>query len=230
MTIQYSMYTDAGIVFAADSNITRMYGGKTVVVRRDDKVLTVPRVGVHRNGGVIGYYGLAQVGGTPMTAWLRNAISKWPGSRSAADFTEHLRLSLSASLRPDERKTTSGFHIGAYEQRNRFVVPVFWHLWNYRSINVQTREYFGNVAHRGEEQLLGRDFAMLATKDLRSHLRSFQVANGLPHWYRNGDLPFLSPITNVLQTAIQHINSTQPKRYQSPSDIEGWRRLLLSLS
>jgi hypothetical protein len=130
MTMLYSLYTAEGIVFAADSRITAQGVGQPLPPQR--KVLPVPQLGFA--GGVIGFFGLAQVAGQPMTDWLQRVISDWPGAADAGDFARHLagRLAADAHARARETRRMSGFHIGTFERHEGRVVPTFLFVRNAR--------------------------------------------------------------------------------------------------
>jgi hypothetical protein len=224
MTILYSFYTDEGILFGADSAVTIGRGNNTTIVRRDDKVLHLRRVGVHPEGGVLGYYGLATAGNQPMTAWLRSVMGHWHGSKSVEDFAVHLWEQLS-QLRP-RRRVVSGFHIGGYELRDRVRVPVFWHIWNYDGVDLTGYHGIRDDYHPPMEQLLGRELRGVAPRDVRGVLEAQQSDGGMPYWYRNGDLPFFLPITEALHRLVTYNTVSRPQLFHSPDDIAGWERLL----
>src|SRR5437016_6050906 len=77
VTMLYSFYTAEGIVYAADSRITHKGGTLPLMAQR--KVLPLPGFGV--SNGVIGFFGLAQVGGQAMSDWLRDIIARYTALR-----------------------------------------------------------------------------------------------------------------------------------------------------
>ena len=130
----YSLYTSEGIVFAADSRITR--SGSAAHERSRPKVLRVGRVGP--STGLIGYYGLAQVKGRPMADWLASLIASWPGSRNPEDFADLLVECLNRDALPSERKEISGSHFGAFRGSAGRVEPLFFHVVNTHGFDVTT--------------------------------------------------------------------------------------------
>lgn len=142
MTLLVTLYTSRGIVFAADSSITREGHSGRERVPKQEKFLRTKRLGI--SGGVVGYFGLACVGDEPMDRWLRALLDAWPGSPRASDLGEHLRDELNAHVpRAHREKLASGFHIGTFEKRDGVAVPVFQYVWNYDDLDVQSGEYSG---------------------------------------------------------------------------------------
>lgn len=215
-----SLYAAEGIVFAADSQITGSPDRAALPPQR--KVLRVRGVGV--GDGLIGYFGLAQVNGGPMTQWLRREARKWQGG-SAESLADYLAGRLSSDLTSRERKEASRFHIGAFERRGEYILPVFVFLRNSHSL---VNGIHGNVGkfHR-DEQLLGDYWKHVSASDLRRALSQHQRKAGLPFWLRNGDLRFFGPVWDGVQQAAQLIVA-QPG-YQTPSMLSDWERFARTL-
>lgn len=198
MTMLYSLYTAEGIAYAADSRVVRPPSERQP---RQRKVLTVPRLGVADESGVIGWFGLAEVRRRPMDQWLRAVIDHWPGSADVGKFASHLIERLRERTAREELDV-SGFHIGAFEERDGVVVPVFYFVRNMFKLNDDGT--YGDIrnCYEPEEQLLGRDCKRLLgdppMAEVKEALRRFQIERGLPVWYRNGDLPRFTPICDGL--------------------------------
>lgn len=121
MTMLYSLFTSKGIVFAADSRI--VLRGKTDERGKPrPKVIRVRRCGM--STGLIGYYGLAQVKGKPMSDWLSSLIASWRGSHEPEDFADLVVENLNRDAWTRERREVSGFHFGAFRRRASHVEPV----------------------------------------------------------------------------------------------------------
>ena len=193
-------------------------------MRRDDKVLRVPGVGVHPRGAILGYYGLATAGSQPMTAWLRSVIGHWHGSRTVEEFAVHLWENF--SLLCPRRNVVSGFHIGGYELRDRVRVPVFWHIWNYDAVDLEGYHGAHYNYHEPMEQLLGRELRRTQPRDVRRVLEAMQSDGGMPFWYRNGDLPFFIPVTEAIHSLVAYNTAYRPRLFRSPRDLAGWEQLL----
>ena len=227
MTILFSVYTDDGIIFAADSQIT-MPGARTTRQPPQEKILPVPGLGTHSHGGLIGFHGVAEVGPrlTPMMAWLNGQVANLQPTPTARPFAEALAAALNAdsTLTAEQRKVPTGLHIGAFEERGGVSVPVFYYVWNYERMS--EGYYLGLRAFRAEEQLLERDLAGVAAGDVRAWLRFFPWSLGYPKWYRNGDVPFLGPITGYLMESMAHIVQQQRANrlsdYRLPSGLREW--------
>jgi hypothetical protein len=101
VTLLVSLYTSRGIVFAADSQITveAQPGAGTQRLEPQTKLQRVRRLGIGRAGGVVGYFGLAEMNRQPMDDWLRERIDRFSGSRTVEDFAVYLRNELATSSR-----------------------------------------------------------------------------------------------------------------------------------
>lgn len=223
MTLQVTLYTSRGIVFAADSSITS--GRKRLP--QQEKFLRTKRLGV--SGGVVGYFGLACVGHEPMDRWLRTLLDAWPGSPRASDLGEYLRDELNAHVpRAHREKVASGFHIGTFEQRDGVVVPVFQYVWNYDRLDVQTGEYSGFSGYRADEHFPSShpDWSGVAPRAMRKELRQWERTQGMPFWLRNGQLAFSTQAWAGLTDAINRMIVTLgPQEFALPDDLGRWEQL-----
>lgn len=223
MTLLVTLYTSRGIVFAADSAITR---GCERLPKRE-KFLRTKRLGV--SGGVVGYFGLACVGHQPMDKWLRALLDAWPGSPRASDLGEHLRDELNARVpRAHRQKVASGFHIGTFEQREGVAVPVFQYVWNYDHLDVQTGDYAGFGKYRTDEHFPRnhRDWNTVAPRSMRTRLRQWERTQGMPFWFRNGQLAFSSRAWEGLRLAISDVAvNLGSLGFALPDDLGRWEQL-----
>jgi hypothetical protein len=223
MTMLYSLYTSEGIVFAADSRI--VLRGKTDERGKPrPKVIRVRRCGL--STGLIGYYGLAQVKGKPMSDWLLSLIASWPGSHEPEDFADLVVESLNREAWARERREVSGFHFGAFRRRASHVEPVFFHIVNTTGFDTTTGLHTDPVDRwQCEEQLMGRDVVNMGLPParIRWYLKQRERASGMPHWYRNGDMPVFGPVTGFLEVAIGHI--VRVKGYRAPTALTDWQRI-----
>lgn len=221
MTMLFSFYTAEGIVFGSDSQITRPSPSGNDRGDPQTKVLDVPRLGI-AGGGVIGFYGLAQVNGAPMDDWLRAQIGAWASSATVGDFVEHIRSAIERDATTPERRTVSGFHVGGFERREGVVVPVFWFLRNTHDFD-ENMGLHSNVKHyHADEQLLKHYMAGMSVADVRRELRSRQQ-RGLPFWLRNGDLPFFAAVWNGIEEALNGI--VKRPGFRTPTTIDGWETI-----
>jgi hypothetical protein len=227
MTMLYSLYSAEGIIFAADSQVTGP--GELKPRRPQTKVLRIPGLGVADEGGVIGFFGLAQVGGVQMSDWLRAAIARRPRQTHVHDFCDYLINEIHCTATAEELKCASGFHIGAFEIAESAVVPVFYFVRNCFSIS-DDGVYADIRDYKYEEQLVNRyRAANLPIPQMRSWLRDFQSSHGYPFWYRNGDLPHFTYITSSLKSAIERLVSKRGSAFQSPSTLQQWQQLARTL-
>jgi hypothetical protein len=220
MTMLYSLYPREGIVFVADSRIIRP--GAARPEPPQPKVLRVRRVGV--TTGLIGYYGLAEVRGQPMSKWLTTLIGQWPGSTDPKKFADLVVDGLNRDARPRERKQVSGLHFGAFRHSEGRIEPVFFHIINTHGFDETTGQHKDpRDTWRSEEQLMGRDVVNLGLPParIRWYLGEVQRLRGMPYWYRNGDMPLFGPVTGFLEVAIAHV--VRVRGYGAPRAISEWR-------
>ena len=209
MTILYSLYTPGGIVFSADTIITRQPRGqrREFVASRDPKVIRIPRLGEHRQGAVIGYYGLAQVGDRGMPEFLRESVRDWPGSRTLDEFAAYLVERFQREARAIHLRTQIfGFHLGGFERFEGYLCPAFYYIRNGEA-NEDTGRYelFGRSEIRSEEQLMRRTLADWQPHQARRALQHFQRENGIPMWFRNGDLGTMAGPTQAVELAAKYL-------------------------
>jgi hypothetical protein len=219
VTMLYTLYTAEGFVFAADRQIS----GPGKAFDPQNKVARIAQLGVARGGGLIGYYGLAYVRGRPMDQWIRRLISGWTGSKYARDFAEYLISRISAQATRDELSAVSGFHLGAFEERDGVAVPVFLFIRNTRDF--ADGRHFNVGEFQAEEQLLARQpLDGLPMPMIREALRDQQVRHGFPYWFRNGDVPYFGAMSSALEAALDHLLG-QGSIFRAPLSLGGWEQL-----
>ena len=64
-------------------------------------------------------------------------------------------------------------------------------------------------------------------KNVRRRLGEFQRLNGLPYWYRNGDLPLFARVTDHLRSALREVSRLPG--YATPNDLHSWERIARSM-
>ena len=226
MTVLYSLYTREGIVFAADSMLTRRLGRLTYYASsRDPKVFRIPKLGDHSAGSIVGYYGLAQVSGKPMADFLRPLIAAWGGSGRINDFADHLVDSLRRTARAHELRNVVGFHLGGFERRDVYRVPIFIYIRNAEADeNTGVYHEFPNWELRTEEQMMGRTLVQWEPREAREALERFRRQNGgIPMWFRNGDLPSFVGPTAAVELAIKYLISRP--NFGAPTTVNRWADL-----
>jgi hypothetical protein len=230
MTLLVTFYSSSGIVFAADSAITIDRGRGAARVRKEEKILRARQVGT--NGGWVGYFGLADVGTEPMHQWLRRTIDCWPGSRRVADLGDYLRDKLNDDVpRAIRVRYPSGLHIGAFEDRDGVSVPVLQYVTNIHDLDEQTGAYsdfrdYGSGEHFPAHPDPAKSWARVPIREPKTRLREFERANGLPVWFRNGQLAFSARAWHGLTWAIADITrNLGGQGFRVPSDLRGWEIL-----
>jgi hypothetical protein len=204
VTLLVSLYTSRGIVFAADSQITAeaQPGSGTQRLEPQAKLQRVRRVGIARAGGVIGYFGLAEMNRRPMDEWLRERIDHFSGSRTVEDFAVFIRDELRAAATTRERHVVSGFHIGGFEERGGVAVPVFHFLRNTTEFDETTGVHSNFVDYWTEEHFPKHYARGVVPTAIRSALRDHELRERFPFWLRNGDLGIAGRTWHGLQEAV----------------------------
>jgi hypothetical protein len=224
MTMLYSFYAAEGIVFAADSRITHDAATQPLAPQR--KVLRLPGFGV--SDGLIGFFGLAQVAGRPMSDWLSGVIAKYPAFRDADSFARYLAVRVEGEATARELEHVSGFHIGMFEERDGQVVPTFTFLRNGADIKDGVYVNIGRFLPP-EEHLLGRDYEGIPASGIRQALRGRQTTIGTPHWYRNGDIVHFGAVGTMLELALHQLVTRNAKTFRAPRTIAEWSRVARTL-
>ena len=226
MTLLVTLYTRRGIAFAADSAITLGSGHGATRRPKQTKLHRVTQLGP--NGGVVGYFGLARVSNQDMDRWLRRTLDRWPGSVVAADLGVYLRDELNRAVPPADRTcNASGFHIGAFEERDGVTIPVFQYVWNYDDMDLGTGAYVGFGAYRTQEHFPSNSgFTRFAPMQIRDALRQLELAHGFPMWFRNGEVAFSARAWEGLRLAMVDITQNLRGRgFRPPDDLDRWAAL-----
>jgi len=181
MTILFSAYTDAGVIFASDDRITERLGltGKTRTIKRkpQQKVFDVDGLGTHAKGGLLGFFGTAIVKDQWMDDWLRETIPRCRRSGETSEFAADLRDALTKAPFEPQQRGPSGFHIAAFELRDGFQVPVFHFVSNIHGMEDGYYTKIGNFF--AEEQLLGHARPRPSQHPVSS--ARFRLAERTPH-------------------------------------------------
>ena len=106
---------------------------------------------------MIGFFGLAQVGGRPMDEWLRDVIENYKAFRDADSFARYLAVQIESSATSAELSEVPGFHIGTFENRGSQIVPTFTFLRNVASLSNGSYSGVGEFLPP-EEQLWGATY------------------------------------------------------------------------
>jgi hypothetical protein len=229
VTLLVSLYTSRGIVFAADSQITveAQPGAGTQRLEPQTKLQRVRRLGIGRAGGVVGYFGLAEMNRQPMDDWLRERIDRFSGSRTVEDFAVYLRNELADATTKRERHVVSGFHIGAFEKRGGVAVPVFHFLRNTSEFDDTTGVHSKFVDYWTEEHFPKHYAPGVAPAAIRSALRDHELKERFPFWLRNGDLGIAGRTWHGLQEAV--VGLAALPHFGPVCDLNGFEELAKAL-
>jgi hypothetical protein len=187
------------ILFAADRRISS--GGQYTDTRK--KLLEMP----HLNAA-LGYFGLAQVGRTPMTDWLASHI-RADHSDSLEAFAFRLTDQLNSQVPIAHRsKLVSGFHVAGFGEARR---AEFWFIRNsIADPSVQTGMY------EARQDFQARDAPNLAAN-------AVQI-------YRNGDIrPHVLLWTDLDKALTPLLHRADFRRVTTVEHYKEWVRFKLEI-
>ena len=146
MTLILTEITNLGIAMAADSAITMKIPLPdnryiTRVLTGFQKIHFIPKI----NAG-ISFWGQANFGRIPLDVWLNDFIhNREEEYDSVESFVKILEgdvrqeVPLLINPKPEEEFGTIGFHLAGFEEYKRKKYPVFWHIHNGRSQELEKR-------------------------------------------------------------------------------------------
>jgi hypothetical protein len=161
-----------------------------------------------------------------MAEWLTALLPHSPVADDTVAFPPFLLEHLQADATAQQLQTRQGFHVGAFERREGYRVPVFWIVSNCGA-NEATGTYdpFPAWEFRSEEQLLGRDYRVLRPQDVLPNLKEHVRRYGSPLWYRNGDLFAFAAAGNAIDLAAAWMLQNSQRGYQVPRSLNRWQQL-----
>jgi hypothetical protein len=227
MTILYSVYAPEGIVFSADTMLTRTKKSRTEYVEASrPKVFRIPKAGEHSRGALVGYYGLAEIGGRPMPEFLDEFRGAWAGDRSIRRLADRLIEELvKADKAHHLRHHVFGLHVGGFELFKDRICPAFYYVRNAEA-DEGTGLYhlFPDRQLHIDEQLMGRTLMQWDAHEARRALLHWQRQNGIPLWFRNGDLATMAGPTASIELAARYL-AARPM-YRWPRSLSKWEALI----
>jgi hypothetical protein len=187
------------IIFAADRRIS--VGPQHHAQRK--KIFPIP----HRNAG-IGYFGLAQVGSTPMSDWLTTYMRGNGPTQLLGDFATNLADRLNSSVPEAHRRDhVSGFHIAGFAPNGRME---FWYVRN------TTDDYQCTGRYSAREEFQNRD--------------ANNLQPGTAQIYRNGDIRSHVRLWTVLDQALVPLLAESDFRpLRTDDDYADWVRFKLQI-
>jgi hypothetical protein len=229
MTLLVSVYTSRGIVFAADSQITGEAQPGMPSERREpqEKVQRAKRVGAAPEGAVVGYFGLAQVGGVPMDGWLRERLDRFNGARTVDELAFYLCDELNGAAKGRERRVSSGFHIGGLEERDGILIPVMQFLRNTTHFDLATGVHSNFVPYWTEEHFPSCNLPGVPPASVRAALHDHEQRGAFPFWFRNGDLGVAGRPWASLEHAVAALAALPS--FGPISDLKGFEQLAKTL-
>lgn len=174
MTILFTDITRFGIVFAADSLLTRK--GKPDSRRR--KILEVPYL-----QAVIGYFGLAQVRTKYMDDWLRKFINDNHDAVSLEEFAHRLGAQLDTDMPRTISDRRLGMHIAGYMTQDDVTIPSFWFVRNIQHLDTAGRYHGVSDKFQVSEEIRGHHYKHMSPSELSGWLEKGNII-----FFRNGVL------------------------------------------
>lgn len=174
MTILFTDITRFGIVFAADSLLTKK--GKSNSRRR--KILEISYL-----QAVIGYFGLAQVRTKYMDDWLRKFINDNHHISSLEEFAHRLGAQLDTNIPRTISDRRLGMHIAGYMTQDDVTIPSFWFVRNIQHLDTAARYHGVSNKFQVSEEIRGHHYKHMSPSELSGWLEKSNII-----FFRNGVL------------------------------------------
>ena len=204
-----------GIVFGADKNITTQYAdGRT---RQEQQVSKVTRWPNERC--LFGFVGAAQMGQVPMMEWLTTLQNDFVQMQSLEEIAQELYKRVQEQRDEDDKNKQPEpliIHLGGFERRDGFWVPVVWHIGNvyklgrYGYLDVR-RQFYKNEAFWTNNQIKEVD-----PSEIRSFLK-VQAKQFQPFWFHQGlDLFTFNVLQDAIKSAFKLLCERHPNHDMCP--------------
>lgn len=170
MTLIVTLVSDAGIVQASDSNLSKGDGSHAGT---GTKVFHVPY-----HDAALAFSGLYEVGGESVDSWMPRALDECAREASLAEVATALKVRFEQDTVPDERSIGYLVHLAGYERDGDDRYPVLWFLRNIPTINPDGSYSPGEQDFLLTEDLWSRDRP--ASQGKVDPVLPFLYANGTP--------------------------------------------------
>lgn len=223
-----------GIIFGADRNITSTairpaQDGRVVQMvfgqSQRRKVLRWPN-----NRALIGYVGVAMIGGIPTDEWLYNFIGRNFEFSNFRDLAYRLRDEVQAQRIIDEGDAEAEglvIHLAGFEEREGIQVPVIWFITNCHRLDpvigyTDIKKDFGV-----SEELWRPIYIQDSTPQTIRNYLGRRAREYNPFWFHQGfDLGIFNTLDYFLRQSFRLLIENRSLNLSFPITIEEWSKHL----
>jgi hypothetical protein len=209
MTLICTVISNAGIVQASDSNITRNGTG----TRSGKKVFKLPYI-----HSALAFAGRYSVGGQKMDLWMPDFISSY-GRRNDATllgFCETLRETLSNEMTREEKRSATLIHVAGYVDGGEGSHPEMHFVRNAATIDPVSGDYSGmSDDFTRTEDFWERDYPQVQPG-------SFQLVDGYRRYFNGtapGRIAFIGA-NQMLTGLFKQVWSNPNWKFRAPRTLE----------
>ena len=225
MTILIVRVVPQGIILGADRNITEkrkeLSSGQTVFKiygqSQRPKVLRWPN-----KKALVGYAGVATIGGSPADEWLYDFIGENITFSSLESLAKKLKVEVEENRKLDEGQNDPDsliIHIAGFEERSSYMVPVVWFIRNTYALN---RGFYSDIRKEFE---CGEVFpANIKPLDQIKNYLSEYADQLNPIGFQQGvDLESFNSFDFSLKFVFSYIYRSHPD-YPPPQSLNDWEK------
>ena len=207
-----------GMIFAADRALTVTKEvpdqGQTAMYQAQElgpKILRWPR-----GRGLIGYVGLARIGGQSTHDWLFDFMGDHVEFSDPGEVAADLRNALQDSVGNLSPPQGLIIQFGAFKKHQGITVPEMWHVTNIHGMNNDTGEYDPPTnSFRASEEILGHWLNHIRPNGVRSYLQT-QASTHNPFWFHHGiNLVIFNTLEHSVKEAFKALQ--EKGKLQPPS-------------
>jgi hypothetical protein len=205
MSILLSAYFPEGIVFTADKNATMLYEAPDGSPRQDVEVgIATKVIPWARRRAVVGYCGLGQLAGLPLSEWMRQFAAQTRDfddlTTLAAQMKEAIQRDFDRDYPDNTNVDQAGLivHLGGFRYEDSIAIPSMYYISNVRSSDKCGR--YGQAVRRFNEPSdeLRTRVINIGAAEFRQWLQRFYREGNLV-WFNNG---LYFPAFNVFKEAL----------------------------
>ena len=222
-----------GLIFAADRNVTstsiqETRDGRTIYVNQGQtqrpKVLRWPN-----NKALIGYVGVAEIGGTPTDQWLYDFIGRYINFNNFEELGNILKDEVESQRKIDEAEEEPKalfIHLAGFEDRDGIQVPVIWFITN--SHRFDPAEGYTDIAKDFlvSEELWKEKVRPITPQNVRDYLRK-KASDFDPVWFHQGaDLHVFNAVDFILRQRLFRLLIEKHPKHRFPQTLDEWGQYL----
>jgi hypothetical protein len=202
MSILLSAYFPEGIVFAADRNVTLLYGTPDDVKQDVEVGATTKVVPWAYRKAVVGYCGLGELAGLPMREWMQQFAAKTRDFDDLDKVATQMREEIQRDFNKDHPQGTNVedagliIHLGGFKYESNVAVPAMYLISNV-GIGLHGK-YTEAIRDFSVSDELQTRVASVGAQGFRQWLEKFDEEGRLV-WFNNG---LYFPVFNVLKEGL----------------------------